>query len=180
MNKANEPYDADLEILAKMRAGVDYKFAIRCRQFAIDVRPLSTSEMGSLVGEIIREFRQQPVEDQTSIKEAEIRARITIRLASTSDIGKNDSPLTDYIVGKMTTDELRFLYSQYAQACEVVNPAHEPMPWEEIAALYEAVKKSPEKRSTLIGRSFSEIINLCLALLDDSQAAKLSGGPSTP
>jgi hypothetical protein len=80
----------------------------------------------------------------------------------------------------MTNDELRFLYQQYAQACERVNPAMEEIPWALMAEHYEALKKSPNPRSLLIELSFSEIIELSLHLLRGSPEDSSSGGSVTP
>jgi len=150
------------DILSAMRQGVDYRLEITCRAFKMWVRPLSSYENMLVSQEVADRLLRLPPTHRLPSVEATMRAKITLQTASTSDVGKNDYRLTELEMDRMSSDEIAYLFKQYASACDKVNPSLDTMPREQVEALAEALKKSP---SEAIELSFSDLVNIVRYLL---------------
>jgi hypothetical protein len=149
--------------LDQMRLGVDYRFIIKLRGFALDVRPLTVDETVSMTAEVICELQKLPDHQQNSQYEATLIAKKTLCMASTSAPGKNDPKMTEYILGRNTPEELQFLYNQWVDGTKRCSPAIENMAKAEVDALVADVKKNRDL--TLIQLSRSQLCAMVLFLL---------------
>lgn len=145
-----------------MRMGVDYKFKVRLRGFEIFLRPLTSSENVQITSNVLKHMEGLPASARNPHTEADAHARETIKLASTTDVGKYDPQVTDPMLDRMTSDEIRFLLKEYVAVCDKVNPCLEKMKEEELKALVEDLKKNPSHLTEL---SFWETENVCRALI---------------
>lgn len=150
-----------------MRMGIDYRFPVAVRGFSVTLRPLTMSETLTLANKVSERWVNTPVQQRTQLEEHTIIAQETLRLASTSDIGKEDGQITQAILDRMTQDELHYLYRQYVLGTERVNPALEMLKDEELADIVEALKKTPPEQvgSALIELSFSQLASIARFLL---------------
>lgn len=153
-----------MEQIDAMRMGVDYRFTCRVRQFEITLRPLSVFEVVRLTADVAEELKATPDKGRNSLTEHTLLAKKTLVLASTSDVGVNDPRITDYILERMTTDELHFLFKSYQRGCDGCNPALELMSADQVRDLVEVLKKSPLDREewalALTELSLSQMISL--------------------
>lgn len=134
-----------IEQIDAMRLGVDYRLPIHVRGFKMYVRPLTVMESVQIASDVHAELSKLPEQSRNRLTEHWFLARETLKLASTSDVGKNDPKITDLILSKMTNDEIHFLFKQYVAACDKVNPALELLKTEDVQALVDSIKKnSPE------------------------------------
>lgn len=145
-----------------MRMGVDYRFTIKLRGFAVSVRPLTSKETVEITSKIVSYMEGLLAAARNSHTEADTHARETLKAASTSEPGAFDPQITDPMLDKMTSDELRFLLREYVAVCDRVNPCLEKMPTEDLRALVEEVKKSP---SLLTELSLWQMENVCRTLI---------------
>ncbi len=146
-----------------MRMGVDYRFLIKARGFALDVRPLTVSETVQMTAEVLAEMQRQPAHLQNSQYEATQVAMKTLEIASTTGPDKKDPKITAYILGRMTPDELQYLYKQWVDGIESVSPAIENLTEAELGQLIADVKKNGS--STLIQLSRSRLCRMVTLLL---------------
>lgn len=153
-------------LLEEMRAGVEYKFQIKCRSLSFWVRPLSNLETIRAHQSAGRRLEELPDNDRTEQTASLFLASETLKLASSSDIGANDSPLTDHYLERMTPDELRYLFKEYLRVVDRVNPSLDEMPLEELTSLIDSVKKSPDGKLALIELSFSDLVSISHHLLN--------------
>lgn len=162
----------DVEQLAQMRAGVDYRFVISIRGFKLAVRPLSIIETVRIAADVTEKLQDIPEIMRATITQHTLLAKETIKMASTSDVGSNDPKITDYILDRMTPDEMNTLFREYLHHCDRVNPSLEKMSREDLAALVTALKKnvkSPEELDLqLIGLSVLQLHNMAHYLLSIS------------
>jgi hypothetical protein len=147
-----------------MRVGVDYYFNIKIKEFSLRVRPLSIVEQMQVAATVVQKFQALPVNHQNRLSENMLKAKETLIIASTSDVGSNDPQITEYILDRMTDTELSFMWKQYMEACDRVNPELEKMSVEEIEKIVLDLKK---KERQLIELSFMELINLCRHLIKE-------------
>lgn len=156
-----------LELLEKMRDGVDSQFPITLRSFNMMVRPLSMYEKARIMEEVIAEMKLLPEEQRTAFKEATLMASKTLKEASTSDVNKKDYVVDDMLLRRMTGEEVQHLYRQYCAVEVKCNPSLETMTKEEMDAMVEALKKTPadELALRLTQHSFLELVNLSHYLL---------------
>lgn len=126
-----------------MRDGVDYSFTIKVRSFDIKLRPLSLYETRQANIDMIQDIKGNPEILQNALEQNLSTAKHILRYASTTDVGKKDSPLTDEFFERMTPDELQFLFKQYRDGLDKVNPSLEEITKEEIQSLIEEVKQDP-------------------------------------
>lgn len=156
-----------LEILEKMRDGVDSRFPVSLRSFQMMVRPLSMYEKSRIMEEVIAEMRLLPEEQRTAFKEATLMASKTLKLASTSDVGQQDYTIDDMVLNRMTGEEVQHLYRQYCAVEVKLNPSLELMEQSELDAMVEALKKTPREELALrlTQHSFLELVNLSRCLL---------------
>lgn len=153
--------------LAAMRAGTEYRFEIRLRQFVMNCRPLTLSETNNVTSKVRAEMMKLPPEERTSVNESTYLAKAFLELSSTSAPGVYDPQLTHVLMDEMTADEIQYLYKQYVQVTARANPALEELDRAELDLLVEALKKSPKEAlaSQLIGLSFLQLLNVCRFLI---------------
>lgn len=163
----NTPVEAnELKILAQMRAGVSQYHQIKLRSASVRVRPLSVSEVLECTAEAQLRIEQSPKNAQNRISEELILCKIKLERASTSDIGKTDPMMTEYILDRMTVHEILALFHAYNEWLDSIDPDVSEIGMDRLQELAEAVKKNP---STLTELSRWELLNLARSLL-------LSGG----
>lgn len=167
--------DLSDELLA-MRAGIDYRIPVKIRGFKIMLRPLSMLETQQVAATVKEKMEEAPESWRNSLTESAIRAKETIKLASTSKPGAGDFKIHDVTLDEMTADEALFLYKQYLAVCDKANPALERMPSKDLQALVEAIRApfavDPSKKndpvaqeelvSALTELSFTQLVNVCL------------------
>src|SRR5688500_9249144 len=95
-----------IEQIEQMRAGVEYRFPIRIRKFAIEVRPLSIMETVQVAQRVAESIKLAPEAARNRLTEHTFLAKETLIVASTSEVNANDPKITDYILDRMTNDEL--------------------------------------------------------------------------
>lgn len=159
-----------IEQLDAMRMGVEYRLPIEVRGFKMYVRPLTVMESVKIASDVHAELVKLPQDARNRLTEHWILARETLKLASTSDVDKNDPKITDLILSRMTNDEIHFLFKQYVAACDKVNPALELINTEEIEKLVEDIKKNnPEELAyQLTELSFLQLTSLAHFFLTKS------------
>lgn len=152
-----------IEQIDAMRMGVDYRLEIKVRGFTMMVRPLAISETLQVAATVQDELSKLPESARNRMSEHFILAKETLKIASTSDVGKNDPRITDLMMTHMTNDELHFLFKQYVAATDKVNPAMETLTPEEVEAIVEELKKNSSDAdlvSALTELSFSQLVSL--------------------
>lgn len=168
----HESPDSVFHDLDAMREGVEYRFKVKIRKWSAWMRPLALREMEEVAIETNESLEGLPVSQRTPMVEHLKFAKILLEKATTTEPGKVDPSLTEHMLDRMTDDEVDFVYKQYLANKKRCSPDYEKMSDDEISALVEGLKKSPE---VLIERSFLEILNVCRFLLEhsiDSPAAK--------
>lgn len=146
-----------------MRMGVNYRLPLKIRGFQMTVRPLAIQETLQVAATVQDELSKLPSNAQNRLSEHFILAKETLKLASTSDVGRNDPRITDLILTQMTNDELHYLFKQYVAACDRVNPALEMLTPSDIQTLVDDLKKNKDKTDlelALIELSFSDLVSL--------------------
>lgn len=126
------------DILAKMRAGVKETHEIRMRDQTFPVRLLAMDEIAAIrrdaAGHAAR-YGGDETEKNVHIQ------KCTLKLAST--LSKGGAPLiSDALIGKLTLDEMQYLYSEYIRVMDNVNPSIESMQPDEFRVLVDALKKN--------------------------------------
>ena len=155
------PLDSVAQIDA-MRLGTNYRTMLKVRGFEIFVRPLSISETVEVAGAVQNYLASLPLSSRNQLTEHTAVAKETLKKASTSDVGVFDPKVTDYILDRMTNDEVAYLFDQYVAACDKVNPALEMMKPEQLTAIIEELKKNKdlELDLALTELSFLQLISL--------------------
>lgn len=148
--------------LEAMRQGVDYRMPVQVRGFSITLRPLSIMEQMQVAATVVENYNKLPTPAQNRLTENILKVKETLMIASTTDVGTNDPKITEYIVDRMTNDELQSLWKSYISACDRVNPSLDEMTMEQVNEIVDQVKKSPD---LLIELSFLELINVCRRLI---------------
>lgn len=146
-----------------MRLGVNYRLEIKVRGFKIMVRPLAIQETLQVAATVQEEISKLPASAQNRLSEHFILAKETLKLASTTDVGRNDPRITDLILTQMTNDELHYLFKQYVAACDKVNPALELLTPSDMQTLVDELKKNSDE--TELGLALTELSFLQLASL---------------
>lgn len=159
---AKHPADV-IPQLDAMRMGADYRFILRSRAFSMDARPLTIDETIQMTADVIVEMQRLPEHSQNSQFESACVAKKTLVLASTSEPGAKDPKITEYVLGRMTPEELQYLYKQWVDGCASVSPALETLSPDVLQALIETVKKNGP--STLIQLSRSQLCAMVDSLL---------------
>lgn len=151
-----------IEQLDAMRIGTDYRVLVKIRGFEMYVRPLSISETIQVTATAQEKLSMLPVQARNVLTEHTILAKETLKLASTSDVGRDDIRITDLILDRMTNDEVHFLFKQYIAATDKANPALELMKADELTSLVNEVKKNKgeELVSALTGLSLLQLVSL--------------------
>lgn len=145
-----------------MRMGVDYRFRIMCRGFSMNARPLSIGESVDVATKVSERLESMSDVEKNRLNEHSLLAYETLILASTTDYGTNDPKISEYILKRLTPDELNYLFKQYVAECDKVNPCLELMKAEDIQDLLMVLKKSPREDlvSRLTGLSFLQHLSL--------------------
>ena len=155
---AHKVYSAE-DILQKMRDGVKEVYEIRMRQMTIPVRILAIDEVNAIRNESIRHSALSQG-DETD-KNVHIQ-KTTLKLAS--NITKGGGPiLGDKLLGLLTVDELNYLYEEYIQILDTVNPSLETIPATEFRAMVDALKKNLVSSKEL---SIRQLRAICTAYVD--------------
>jgi hypothetical protein len=151
-----------IEQVDAMRMGVDYRLKISCRKFEVLVRPLTIMETMQVAANVVEKMKTMPESWKNRMTEHMFTAREMIKYASTSDVGKNDSVISDVMLDALTNDELQFVYRQYVAATDKVNPCLEQMADTELQLLVEDIKKNYKEvsASALTELTFLQAINL--------------------
>lgn len=125
-------------------------------------RPLSIGESVDVATKVSERLESMSEVERNRLNEHSLLAYETLILASTSDFGTNDPKISEYILRRVTPDELNFLFKQYVAECDKVNPCLEKMKSDDIQELIARLKKSPPEDlvSHLTGLSFLQHLNL--------------------
>jgi hypothetical protein len=161
------------EQLEMMRLGTEARFVVKCRGYAVSMRPLTISEENQTAVESQVDLQKMPEHQQNRMMYDQIFTQKVLELASTSAPGVYDPKLTGMIVSRMTVEEVLHLWKQYIAGKDKLNPALEAIPAEELKELVKEVKKN---HSLVIERSFLELANICQYLLNESQTDSSLGG----
>lgn len=152
-----------IEDLEKLRLGVDYSFLVRIRDFSVRLRPLSISETMEVAAEVVDRYGRLPKNMQNSLSENMILAKGNLTRASRPYQGSATEPtLTEYLLDRMTPDELQLLHKEWVAGCDKVNPSLETMPIEKLDAVIQELKKNPSLVTEL---SFTQLANVCQRLI---------------
>ena len=150
------PHDS-LPDLEAMRLGVSYQFKIKIRQWSCVLRPVTVGEHMAINAEVFR-LLQEASDMNTAVNENYLLAKGFLKAASKLDPASTQEPrLNDFLLDRMSVDEVLYAYKQYLAGTELVNPELESLPVEILEALVEQVKKSP---SAVIELSSLELTNL--------------------
>lgn len=152
----------DIPQLEAMRLGVFYRQPISIRGFSLSVRPLTHMEMVGCTQNVAEKISRMPMAFQNAVAEHSMLCKEILVLASTSDVGANDPMITEYILDRMTNEELEFLFKQYVSICDKCNPALDSLPKEELERLVAEVKKKPDQATQL---SFTQLVSIVRSLL---------------
>jgi hypothetical protein len=145
-----------IEILDKMRAGVAYRHPVTVRSFSVLVRPLTMMETNQVAETVNTILSGMTDAAKTRLQESTLLARETLKLATKDDVDSKQEPvLNDYVLDRMSPDEVHSLYKQWGDICQKVSPVLETLPKEEIAALVKELKKNPSQATEL---SFSQLV----------------------
>jgi len=161
------------EQLEQMRLGTEARFVVKCRGYALSMRPLTISEENKTAIESQVELQKMPEHQQNRMMYDQIFTQKVLELASTSGPGIYDPKLTSLVVSHMTVEEVLHLWKQYIAGKDKLNPALEMIPTEELKELVKEIKKN---NSLVIERSFLELVNICQYLLNESQPDSSLGG----
>lgn len=163
----SKPLDSIAELDA-MRMGVDYRFQVRIRSYSVSLRPLSIIETIQVTERVAELIDSKPERARTRIMEHTLLAKETLKQASTLDVDSKEHPkLTDYILDRMTADELDAMFKEYVAICDRVNPVLEEIEPLRLNMIVEDLRKKKGDRldSVLIELSRWELVNICRSLL---------------
>jgi hypothetical protein len=133
----------------------------------MSARPLSIGESVEVGTKVSQRINEMSEFEKNRLNEHSLLAYETLILASTTDYGTNDPKISEYILKRLTPDELSFLFKQYVAECDKVNPCLEMMDIKDIRPLVETLKKSPKDdlASQLIALSFTQQVSTLFHLL---------------
>lgn len=135
------------DILAKMRAGIKETYEIRMREMRIPVRVLTIDEVNDIRREALK-LTMVSNGDETD-KNVQIQ-RMTLKLATTLKPGTGPL-LSDKLLKMLSVDEINYLYEEFVNVMDRVNPTLETISPEQFKELVDALKKtlvSPKDLST--------------------------------
>ncbi len=156
--------DAKIPELSLMRQGVNYRFPVKIRNFAVFLRPLTMDETTQSAVEIAAQVQMLAPEVRTDFQQAVIYSRVVLKYASSEFPGSKEFRLSDFVLGGMTPDETNYAYQQYLEGLKKCNPAYDQLPLNAIEALVDSIKKNP---SELTGSFLlQELEKLGLVLID--------------
>lgn len=160
-----------LQQIDAMRSGVDYRFPVKVRSFELDVRPLSLMETVTVAQRVAEAMKSVPESARNRLTEHSFLAKFTLETASTSDVGAKDPKITEYVLDRMTAEELMAIFKQYVAIVDRANPVLDFMTPAELEAILDELKKNrleltPEDwDSQLIELSFSQLVSITRFLL---------------
>lgn len=126
------------EMLQNLRMGKKMVYEIQMGNQTIPMRVLSMDEEAAVRREGFKQAAQNGGDEND--KNVMIQ-KATIRLATT--MGKGQAPfIGDILLNRMTTDEHTYLYNEYINIRDRVNPNLEQIDGEEFQALVECLKKN--------------------------------------
>ena len=147
-----------------MRMGVDYRFPIQIRKWRVTVRPITIAEHMQITNETVSEVMETPPEMRHAINENYLLAKKTLKMAAKLDPDPSkESPLQDYLLDRMTIDELLSAHGQYIKGVAKANPEFEEMSAEQLVALVGKLKKN---ETPLTDLSFFQCQRLVKFFLD--------------
>lgn len=165
-----------LELLEAMRDGIKTRKTINVRRALFTVRPLSITEHREITSEVARILMSAEPSDQTKVTEEVLFAQMTLMRATTSDFGKQDSPLTQAILDQMTVGETMTIFREYNRFVESIDPSIEEMPPEKLQALIdelrETIKKNPSRLTELSGSELRDVCKHLFRTWEPSPAGK--------
>lgn len=137
--KVNPPMILSAEdILARMRVGKKQDFEMALGSQKIPVRILSIDETTTIRREALGHMAQ--IGGDETDKNVYIQ-KATLKVASTMS-DKSGPLLGDKLLGKMSVDEISYLYGEYVKLMDQVNPTLETLSPEHFRVLVDAVKKN--------------------------------------
>lgn len=167
VRRPTTPQIERIDQLEAMRMGMVYRFMVRCRDFSVELRPLSIAESNEVTGRVMERLSKLPESQRNRMQEHTLLALETLELASSDpDTGKAPS-LTSYIMSKMTPDEVQFIFKQYVAECDRVCPCLDLISGEELTKLVEDLKKSPREELALrlTELSLSHLVSVSRSLI---------------
>lgn len=153
------------DILTAMRLGTRARFLVKIRSYEISLRPLTVAETLQLASEVAQEVSQKPEHLRNALTEHVVFSLKTLALASTSDVDRNDPKITEFVLQRLTPDELAHLFKEYCAGVDRVNPSLEEL---SIDRLRELVAMAKKNHSAPIGWSFLELVSVCRYLTLES------------
>lgn len=147
------------DLLAKMRAGVRESHEITLRELTIPVRVLSVDELNNIRRDSIKHATMQAGDDTD--RNLHIQ-KTTLKMAST--VAKGGAPvLGDKLLSMLSMDEINYLYDEFMNVMDRVNPALDQLTQEEFRAIVDALKKN-----TITSRDLSlhQLRAVCTAYQD--------------
>lgn len=150
-----------------LRLGTEYRGTLHCRGLVVKVRPLCIAEDIDITNQVIAEIMRLPEAQRTAMTEARMLACYTLEKASTSDMDKTDYGITRAVLARITADELQYLFKQYQDMLDKVNPALERMPAEKLDHLVAEVKKNPSELIRLSRWQLCQMVDSLLPKEDD-------------
>lgn len=157
------PTDLGLQDLDKMRMGIEYKFKVQIRGYNVELRPIEVGEQMEINREVMEWSANTPPALRNAMDENFMLAKKILEKASMTDPERKViGPIAEFLLQKMTVDEMMFMYRQYLDGVARVNPALEEMTAEQLKEIAEEVKKSPERLTDL---SSWQLLNLARHLI---------------
>lgn len=126
------------DILAKMRAGKKQAFEMKLGDQLIPVRVLTIDETTAIRREALAHMAR--VGGDETDKNVYIQ-KTSLKVASTMSEGSGPL-LSDKLLGKLSLDEISYLYDEYVKLMDQANPTLETISSEHFRVLVEAVKKN--------------------------------------
>ena len=130
--------------LEAMRAGVEYRHPVQCRNFSLLLRPLTANENLQVYNAVQSELMKAPAAARNAVHEHVLLAREYLKKASTSDVGQAVGEITDPMLDYMTNDEILHLHKQYLVVMDKCNPSLETMSEQDLVILVDAFKKKKD------------------------------------
>lgn len=153
-----------IEQLELMRAGTEGRFIVKCRHYAVPMRPLTIMEETRLAVEAQVDLTKLPEPQQNRMMYDQLFTQRVLELASTSSPSTFDPKLTALVVSMMTVEEVLHLWKQYIAGKDRLNPSLEALPLDDVKLMVAELKKKP---SAVIERSFLDLVNICQFLLNE-------------
>lgn len=153
------PVESVDERLARLRGGTKEQYVINFYTEQVHVRLLSIDEWNT----VRKEARSERLEQNDSVESEHVyMQKRVLELASTGANGKIPE-LPMKLLGKMSLEEVAFLYEEYMNIVDKMDPRLKFMSQEEFVALVAALKKNTMSSKDLSTRQLRAI---CTAYQD--------------